>query len=320
MTYDEMKKEFREKNTSDYDRISVQNNTVSFRMASKETSADYQYIGFQTSKNDDGKIADVWYIYQTNQPTDGIPVYLAFNDHKTGSEPHADADEHSEMNHLHLRYGNDSVDALLDEENWSPTYFPVDASADEIASFFTNLPHHHEEEIDEHVWTSPANAIKIVEKISSLLCDMDVKNADTYKANTENYTAQLMALDSAFQDVVASAKRDTILFGDRFPFRYFAEDYNLNYYAAFTGCSTDSEASAATVAFLIDKVAEEQIPVVFTIEMSNGKIADSICQATGAKKLTLYSCHNITKDQMRDDTTYLSMMTENVESLRTALN
>lgn len=120
--------------------------------------------------------------------------------------------------------------------------------------------------------------------------------------------------------VVDSAKRKTILFGDRFPFRYFADEYGLSYYAAFTGCSTESEASAATVAFLTDKVKEEQIPVVFTIELSNGKIADSICEATGAKKMTLYSCHNVTKEQMENGATYLSMMMENVDSLRAALN
>lgn len=178
----------------------------------------------------------------------------------------------------------------------------------------------HEEETDEHVWTSPRNAVEIVDKITFLLCEKDQKNADTYKKNSGDYKKQLEELDASFREVVDQAKRKTLLFGDRFPFRYFADAYDLDYYAAFTGCSTETEVSAATVAFLTDKVKEDQLPVVFVIELSDGKTADTICEATGAKKMTLYSCHNITKDQMEDGATYLSMMRENVDSLRAALN
>lgn len=178
----------------------------------------------------------------------------------------------------------------------------------------------HEEETDEHVWTSPQNAIKIVENITSKLCEMDPDNAGSYKKNSAGYIEQLEMLDTSFREVVGQAERRTILFGDRFPFRYFADEYGLDYYAAFPGCSDETEASAATVAFLIDKVNEEQIPVIFTIERSNGKLADSICEATGAEKRILYSCHNVTGSQLDSGATYLSMMMENVESLRAALN
>ena len=178
----------------------------------------------------------------------------------------------------------------------------------------------HEEETDEHVWTSPQNAIKIVKNISSKLCEMDPDNAGSYEKNSAGYIEQPEMLDASFREVVGQAERRTILFGDRFPFRYFADEYGLDYYAAFPGCSDETEASAATVAFLINKVNEEQIPVIFTIERSNGKLADSICEATGAEKRILYSCHNVTGNQLDSGATYLSMMMENVESLRAALN
>lgn len=162
--------------------------------------------------------------------------------------------------------------------------------------------------------------MEIVRQLTAVFAAKDPANAETYQKNSDAYLAELTKLDASFREVVSSAKRDTLLFGDRFPFRYFADAYGLKYYAAFTGCSTETEASAATVAFLIDKTKNMGLPVVFTIELSNGKIADSVCEATGAKRLTLYSCHNVTADQMKDGVTYLSMMQENIESLKTALN
>ena len=245
-------------------------------------------------------------------------TYVAYR--KAGYSKKFREEHEEEIAHFHLRYGNESVEALMDVENWAPTFYAADATADEIKEALAGHSHEHEEETDEHVWTSPKNAIEIVDKITSLICGKDPKNDDSYEKNSADYKEQLEQLDASFREVVDSAKRKTILFGDRFPFRYFADEYGLSYYAAFTGCSTETEASAATVAFLTDKVKEEQIPVVFTIELSNGKIADSICEATGAKKMTLYSCHNVTKEQMENGATYLSMMTENVDSLRAALN
>lgn len=177
----------------------------------------------------------------------------------------------------------------------------------------------NEREADEHVWTSPVNAIKIVEKIAAVMSEKAPAHAGTFAANSTAYQKELEQLDAEFREVVRSGQRNVVLFGDRFPFRYLADEYGLSYYAAFSGCSTESEASAAVVAFLIGKVKEENLPVVFVMENSNGKIADSICEATGAQKLTLYSCHNQTKEQYQNNATYVSMMRENVESLRIAL-
>ena len=151
--------------------------------------------------------------------------------------------------------------------------------------------HKHVHEVDEHVWTSPINAIKIVEQITNVLNEKDPINAEIYSENSAAYIERLKDLDQQFEDVIEHAKRKVILFGDRFPFRYFTDEYDLDYYAAFTGCSANTEASAATVAFLIDKVNELQLPVVFSIELSNEKIADSIVEATDAEKMTFHSIH-----------------------------
>jgi zinc transport system substrate-binding protein len=172
---------------------------------------------------------------------------------------------------------------------------------------------------DEHVWTSPANAVRIVRSITGLLCDVDAENAAYYQQNSNEYIAKLYDLDAAFRGVVNNAKRKTIVFGDRFPFRYFADAYGLSYFAAFPGCSTETECSASTVAFLIDSIRSEGIPVVFHIELSTERIADAISEETGAKKLLLHSSHNITKADFDKGLDYLDLMNRNVVNLREAL-
>lgn len=179
--------------------------------------------------------------------------------------------------------------------------------------------HAKEVEYDEHVWTSPKNAIKIVNRINDTLCSLDEKNKDIYNKNTMDYITKLEELDSLLRNITDNSSRKTLVFGDRFPFRYLADEYGLEYYAAFPGCSTETEASVATVAFLIDKVKNDNIPVVFNIELSNGKMADTICEATNAKKLLLHSCHNITKKDFEAGIGYLDLMKANANNLREAL-
>ena len=179
---------------------------------------------------------------------------------------------------------------------------------------------HSVHEIDEHVWTSPLNAVKIVEQIKEELCELDPENASVYEENAEAYVAQLKELDQEFQDVVDHSKRKLMIFGDRFPFRYFAEAYDLDYYAAFSGCASDTEPSAATMAFLINKVRDENIKTVLKMELSNENIAKAIAEATNADVKEFYSCHNLTAEQFADGETYLSLMEKNVETLREVLN
>lgn len=176
-----------------------------------------------------------------------------------------------------------------------------------------------ETEYDEHVWTSPENAMAISRKISDALKELSPEASSVFESNTKEYTKQLSALDNDFKKAVDDSKRKIMVFADRFPFRYFADAYGLSYFAAFPGCSSDTEPSAATISFLINKVKEEKIPVVFTIEFSNGKIADTICEETGAKQLEFHSCHNVSQEMLDNGSTYISIMKTNLEHLKEAL-
>ena len=172
---------------------------------------------------------------------------------------------------------------------------------------------------DEHVWTSPTNAILIAQGITDALVRADPNNSRLYEQNATDFIAQLEQLDAAFREVVEFRTRDTIVFGDRFPFRYFVHAYGLEYYAALPGCSSTTEPSAATVAFLINKIIDEDIPIVFHAEMSNQRLANTIAEATGANVRLLHAAHNVSRDEFRAGVTYIDLMTQNVETLREAL-
>ena len=179
--------------------------------------------------------------------------------------------------------------------------------------------HGDEREYDEHVWTSPKNAIKILDEIEKVFCENDNENAATYRENAEKYRKEIENLDAKFEEIRKNAVRDEIIFADRFPFRYFADEYSLKYYAAFPGCSSEAEPSAKTVKFLIDKVREDKIPAVFTIEFSNEAIAYAIKEETGVKILGFHSCHNVTKKEFNSGVSYVSLMEKNAENLKEAL-
>ena len=180
--------------------------------------------------------------------------------------------------------------------------------------------HNEAKEIDEHVWTSPNNAKKITEKISEALCRLDSKNSDFYIKNTKEFVNQLSILDNNFKRIVSNSKRNTLIFGDRFPFRYFVEEYSLNYYAAFPGCASQTDTNATKLTFLIDKIKQNNTPVVLKMELSNENIAKSLAEATNTKVLTMYSCHNAQKDDFENGVTYLDYMNKNLNVLEEALN
>lgn len=180
--------------------------------------------------------------------------------------------------------------------------------------------HHHEHHYDEHVWTSPENAILIVEALTDILAELDPANAEFFRSNAAAYIAELEELDRAFAEVVATGVRTTLIFGDRFPMRYFTDAYGLTYFAAFTGCSAETQASPATIAFLIEKVRTEDIPVVLHVELSNRLIANVIVEATGARLLEMHSLHNVSPADYAAGVTYLELMRRNMETLREALN
>ena len=174
-------------------------------------------------------------------------------------------------------------------------------------------------DLDEHVWTSPRNAMEIAADIARALTRLDPAAEVYYQTRLAAYLEQLEGLDRDFRDLVAGAKRRTIVLGDRFPMRYFTMEYGLDYYAAFPGCSAQTEPSARTLAFLIGKIRAEGIPVVFQIEFSSGKSARVIAEETGAKPLLLHSAHNVSRAEMDGGATYLSLMRGNLLTLREAL-
>lgn len=182
--------------------------------------------------------------------------------------------------------------------------------------------HHHdgEHEKDEHIWLSLRNSAEITRVLCDMICEIDEANAEKYKSNAENYISSLNSLDNEYKSVIESAKRKTLLFADRFPFRYLIEDYSLEYHAAFSGCSSESEASFQTMAFLIDKTKELALPVVITIEGSDGSIAEMICKETGVKAVTLDSCQSVLAADIENGTSYINIMKNNLEILKEALN
>lgn len=180
-----------------------------------------------------------------------------------------------------------------------------------------------EKEYDEHVWTSLRNASVICDAIAETLEEMDPENKEIYQTNAENYEEKLSALDTDYQNAVNSAKQNTLLFADRFAFRYLVDDYGLNYYAAFSGCSAESEASFKTVTFLAGKLDELGLKTVLTLEKSDDRIAQTVIDNTKDKDqkiLELNSMQSITSDEIKDGATYLSVMENNLNVLKEALN
>ena len=175
-------------------------------------------------------------------------------------------------------------------------------------------------EMDEHVWTAPANASEIVKKLNASISKLDGAHAEEYQKNAEAYMKEITDLDQSFRDVIDHAARKEIIVGDRFPFLYFIKEYGLTYYAAFPGCAKDTEADPKTIAFLINKVKADQIPVIFHIELSNQQMSRSIAEATGAKERQLNSIHNVTQKDFDAGVTYVDLMRQNVKTLKEALN
>ncbi|MBP5349635.1 MAG: zinc ABC transporter substrate-binding protein [Clostridia bacterium] len=185
--------------------------------------------------------------------------------------------------------------------------------------------HHHDEdepEFDEHVWLSLKNAVDLTGFIAEKIKTLDPDHADYYAANTSAYVAKLQALDAKYAAAVNEGTVKTLLFGDRFPFRYLVDDYGLDYFAAFVGCSAESEASFETIVFLSNKVDELHLKAIMQIESADGKIANTIKNQTQTKDqtvLTLDSMQSVTAKDVKNGTTYLGVMERNLEVLKEAL-
>jgi zinc transport system substrate-binding protein len=178
----------------------------------------------------------------------------------------------------------------------------------------------HQHAVDPHIWTNPVYAMDMVQTICDAVCDLDPEHADRYRANTEAYLAQLENLDKTIEEIVETGVRREVVHGGRFALYHFAKRYGLTFYAAYDSCEAQMEPSAKTVAELTKKVKEEGIPVVFYEELTEPKVARSICEETGAQLLLLHSCHNVSAEEFQQGVTYLDLMQQNAENLKKALN
>lgn len=337
MTAEEYKDYYTIGYKTDISSVKIDGDNITFTYDDGKTvSSDYEYTGYFIHNWSTGTKAAM-YRFEAVDKESGAPVYIEFNDHIIEPE---------KAEHFHLRMSNESYDAIVDPEgNW-PTFFDAALDPDEVCDEVIGHghsdededeeeheheneheeeheeehEHHHEEgeeEYDEHVWLSVKNAKTICGAIEKELEAIDPDNAADYKANLESYTAKLDELDNSFKTLVDGASSKTLVFGDRFPFRYFVDDYGLDYYAAFIGCSAETEASFETIAFLADKVNELDCGTIFTLENSSKDIANSIISASGknAEIAELNSLQSISADDIANGTSYLSIMQKNYDVL-----
>lgn len=180
--------------------------------------------------------------------------------------------------------------------------------------------HLHDHEYDEHIWTSPRNAARMVSVLAEELCALAPEFSEDMRLRADDYIAQINELDARFQSIVSNGIRKEMIFADRFPFLYFAREYGLKWYAAFDSCSSESEPSAKTMMTLINHILEDEVPVVYTIELSNQKTAKTIAAETGVEICTFHSVQNVTEDDFSAGENYVSLMSKNATALEKGLN
>ena len=336
MTAEEYKDYYTKGYKSDYNAISIHDNHIKFTdKDGKVTESDYEYTGYFIQNWSTGTRAAM-YRFEAEDKESGAPVYIEFNDHMIEPE---------KAEHFHIRMSNESYDAIVDPEgNW-PTFFDAALSPEEVcdevighdhkdededehehdeAEAEEEHEHEHEEgeeEYDEHVWLSLKNAKVLCAEIEKNIEAIDPANAADYKANLDSYVAKLDELDGKFQTLVDGSSVKTLVFGDRFPFRYFVDDYGLDYFAAFIGCSAETEASFETVAFLADKVKELDCKTIFTLENSSKDIANTIISTSGKSVdiAELNSLQSVSKDDIAGGASYISLMEKNYDVLADVL-
>ncbi len=335
MTAEEYKDYYTKGYKSDYSAISIHDDHIKFTdNDGNVTESDYEYTGYYIQNWSTGTKAAM-YRFEAVDKESGAPVYIEFNDHIIEPE---------KAEHFHIRMSNESYDAIVDPEgNW-PTFFDAALSPEgvceevighdhknedkdedehehEEAEAEEEHEHEHEEgeaEYDEHVWLSLKNAKVLCAEIEKNIEAIDSANAADYKANLDSYVAKLDELDNSFKTLVDGSSVKTLVFGDRFPFRYFVDDYGLDYFAAFIGCSAESEASFETIKFLSDKINELDCKTIFTIENASKDIAEAVISNSGKTDVTiaeLNSLQSVSNADISSGTTYLSLMQKNYDVL-----
>ena len=331
---DEVREELAKKWGCDLTEVTVDGSKIEFTYADgTKKSGEYTYAGYTPVLADDGDIHAVRYQYQ--MVSGDSPKYVVFNDH--GYEP-------SKAEHFHIYYGDGAdIETALASFTYNPFFIPACLNGEEALDILNGHDHgktenhdheedeehehehEHEEgeiEYDEHVWLSLRNAEVLCAEIENNLAAADPANADSYKTNLTAYVSKLDSLDNDFKTLIESAGNTTLIFGDRFPFRYFVDDYGIDYFAAFVGCSAETEASFETITFLAGKADELGSDTIYTIENSDGRIAQSIIGATKAQNMNvavMNSVQSVSKEQIDAGTTYLSLMQQNYDALKADL-
>jgi zinc transport system substrate-binding protein len=313
MTAEDYKKKYTTAYETDVATININAPEIEYVTADKTIMAEYDYSGYYIRTKDDGT-KQVRYKFEKKSGDDDAAKYIVFSDHNI---------EPSEPEHFHLYSGNDGFDTLVEEGDHFPTYYPSSLTAEDIVDEMTGgheHSHEHEEgeeEYDEHVWLSLKNAMVLSAEIEQNLEAIDPANAEDYKANLNGYVAKLSELDNNFQTLIDGSSLKTLIFGDRFPFRYFVDDYGLDYFAAFIGCSAETEASFDTIVFLADKVKELDCKTIFTLENSNKDIANTIISTSGKDVAIaeLNSLQSVSNEDIENGASYLSLMQKNYDVL-----
>lgn len=220
---------------------------------------------------------------------------------------------------------SEGVELICEEENHEHNHVHDDEEADHddeniVFGESEHEGHDHSHGADPHIWTSPVNAMKMVENVTASLVELDKENERYYEERKNDYLAELEDIDSQFREIVHNAESHTIYFGGRFAMSYFAHEYGLNYVAAFDSCQAESEPSARLIVKIIEKMKEDGAVYVFYEEMTDPKAARIIAEEIGGEILLLHSCHNVSKAEMEAGATYVSLMRQNVENLRKALH
>ncbi len=178
----------------------------------------------------------------------------------------------------------------------------------------------NEREYDEHIWTSTENATEMIKYIETSLSDLDSNNSKLYKENSKKYIEEINNVKQEIKEIVTTAKRKKLVFGDKMPMQYFIEEFGFDVVAAFNGCAEETVPTSKTIAYLVDLIKNEKIPVILYIELSEGRVAKTLAKETGAKTMQIQTLHNISKEDFENGETYTSLMKRNIEVLKEALN
>ncbi len=252
----------------------------------------------------------------------GAQIVLLPEDAHTHADGESCTDETCTEDHDHDEDDHDhDDDVVCTDETCTEDHDHDDHDHDEetsiVSSTITNLG--TVTSYDEHIWTSPSNAAAVVLFLADSFAEIDPDNADTYYANAAAYVEEITAMGNAFTAFFAGVEEPVMVVGDRFPLKYFATEYNIEYYAAFPGCSTETEPSAATMAYLIDLVNDRSIDTVYYIEFSNGLVANAIAESTGVETAMFHSCENFTQEEIDSGMTYVDLMYQNLETLEATM-